>query len=168
MASDSKVFGSFVQIERQKVYDPNTMTWVAEQQATGGGGGSGVVDQGNSGIDPWLVDATGSLVDIDPLQLLPISGAVSGSGNTAILSPAAGKKLRVYYLSYNPASPTEAAFRFGAGGTMFLRNDVVVGGSIIAKDFGDHRYVEGTVDQNLYIYQSNAVTTIWNAFYVEI
>jgi hypothetical protein len=40
MAVDSKVVGAFVQVERQKVYDPDTMTWVAEQQATGGGGGS--------------------------------------------------------------------------------------------------------------------------------
>lgn len=107
-------------------------------------------------------------VSVAKLKLTPVSGSVSSSGNNTVLTPTSGKKLRIYYLSYNPANPVDIAFRFGAAGPLFLRNNIVQGGSIIAKDFGDARYVEGAVDETLVLNLSSAVTAIWNAFYVEI
>lgn len=101
-------------------------------------------------------------------ELIPISGLVSNSGNNLILTPNIGKKLRIAYLSYNPSAAVEAAFRFGATGNLFLRTNILVAGTVIAKDFGDFRYIEGDADEVLNLNLSSAVNTIWNAFYSEV
>ena len=101
------------------------------------------------------------------LGLTPASGSVSGSGNTTLITPTGGKSLRVFYASYNPALAVEAAFRFGASGTLWLRNSVVAS-SVIAKDFGAFRYIQGAADEALILNLSLAVTTIWNTFYIEV
>lgn len=96
------------------------------------------------------------------------SGSSSSSGNTEIIIPSfAGAKLRVTYLSYNPLSPVEVAFRFGASGDLFLRNNIVTAGSIVAKDFGV-RYIEGEYGESLFLNLSTGATTIWNVHYVEV
>ena len=95
------------------------------------------------------------------------SGQVNGLGNNTCITPAAGKKIRVYYLNYNPLLAVEAGFRFGATGTLILRANVIAN-SVIAKDCGDFRYVEGAVDEALILNLSLAVNVIWNAFYLEI
>lgn len=102
------------------------------------------------------------------LALTVASGSVNGIGNNTLITPASGKKLRVSYASYNPALAVEAAFRFGAAGTLFLRNSLTAGGGVIAKDFGDMRYVEGAVDEALILNLSLGVATIWNALYTEV
>ena len=101
------------------------------------------------------------------LKLTPASGSVTGSGNNTLITPASGKKLRLSYASYNAALAVEAGFRFGAAGTLFLRNSIGAG-AVIAKDFGDMRYVEGEVDEPLVLNLSLGVATIWNALYVEV
>ena len=101
------------------------------------------------------------------LQLTPASGSVNGVGNNTLLTPSSGKKLRLSYASYNPALAVEAAFRFGAAGTLFLRNSLTVSG-VVSKDFGDMRYLEGAVDEPLILNLSLGVATIWNALYTEI
>ena len=105
-------------------------------------------------------------VPVSKVQLLTASGQTSSSGNTTVITPTGGKKIRVAYLSYNPASATEAAFRFGAAGSLFMRNAVPAGG-IVAKDFGDFRYIEGATDEILVLNLTAAVTTTWNVFYTE-
>lgn len=100
-------------------------------------------------------------------RLMPASGSVSSAGNNACVTPASGKRLRVYYAAYNNSGAVEAAFRFGASGPLFLRNNLVMAGSIIMKEFGT-KYVEGGIDEPLYLNLSGAVATIWNAFYVEV
>lgn len=100
-------------------------------------------------------------------QLIPISGTASGSGNNSILTPTSGKAINLAYASYNPSAPVECAFRFGTSGQKFLDNNIVAAGSIIAKDFGDFRYVKGAINESLYLNLSSAVPTIWNAFYWE-
>lgn len=97
----------------------------------------------------------------------PVSGTTSSAGNTAVATPTSGKRIRISYLSYNPEAENECAFRFGASGALFLRN-VVPAGGIVAKDFGDYRYIQGAVDEVLYINLSDAVPTIWNVFYSEV
>lgn len=103
----------------------------------------------------------------DKLALTSASGSVTGIGNNTAITPTAGKKLRLAYASYNPALAVEAGFRFGAAGTLFLRNSVAAG-AVVAKDFGDMRYVEGAVDEALILNLSLGVATIWNAFYTEV
>mgnify|MGYP006329880227 CR=1 FL=1 len=102
------------------------------------------------------------------LTLTPTSGSVSASGNNTLITPAANKRLRIYYVSYNPATPVEAAFRFGASGQLFLRNGIVTGGSIFTKDFGEFKNIQGQVGEPLILNLSGAVTTLWNCFYQEV
>ena len=95
------------------------------------------------------------------------SGSVTGIGNNTLLTPSSGKKLRLAYASYNPALAVEAGFRFGAAGTLFLRNSIGAG-AVVAKDFGDMRYIEGAVDEALILNLSVGVATIWNALFTEV
>lgn len=101
-------------------------------------------------------------------KLTPVSGSANGSGNNTLITPSSGKKLRIYYLAYNPSAAVECAFRFGAAGGLFLRNNLTQGGSVVAKDYGDGKYVEGAVDESLILNLSAAVATIWNVNYIEV
>lgn len=108
-----------------------------------------------------LVDVTGAV------QLIPASGVVSSAGNNALVTPSAGKRLRLAYVSYNPAADVEAAFRLGAAGPLWLRNQAPAG-SIISKDLGDAKHITGAPNDPLYLNLSAAVSTIWNALYIEV
>lgn len=107
------------------------------------------------------------LVSIESMSPSDASGQVSTLGNNTLLTPASGKKLRLFYVSYNPIVAVEAAFRFGAAGGLFLRNNVTAG-SVIAKDYGFSRYKEGAVDEPLVLNLSVGVAVNWNAFYQEV
>ena len=100
-------------------------------------------------------------------ELTPASGLAANAGNNTVVTPAAGKRLRVSYLSVNPEAVVEAAFRFGAAGALFLRN-IVPGKAIVAKDCGDMRFIQGAVGEPLIVNLSAAVPTLWNAFYQEV
>jgi hypothetical protein len=99
--------------------------------------------------------------------LLSKSGLVSSAGDNTIVTPTNGKRLRLHYLSYNPDGAVEVGFQMGGSGVLILRNKLTVGGSIIAKDFGDYRYLQGAINDPLTLTLSAAVSTIWNVFYVE-
>ena len=99
--------------------------------------------------------------------LTPLSGQASSSGNTTLITPASGKALRVYYASYNPLLAVEAAFRFGAAGGLWLRNNLTAN-SVVAKDFGDFRYLQGAADEVLILNLSLAVAVNWNVLYKEV
>ena len=108
--------------------------------------------------EPVTVDGPGALTIA--------SGQVSGLGNNTVVTPASGKLVRVYYASYNPLLAVEAAFRFGSTGSLWLRNNVTAN-SVIAKDFGDFRFVQGTANEVLILNLSLAVSTNWNVAYQE-
>jgi hypothetical protein len=101
-------------------------------------------------------------------ELTPASGTITDAGNTIVLTPSAGKRLRIFYLSYNPDGETDIGYRFGAAGPLFLFNHIRFGGSIVGKDFGDQRYLQGAVDEDLVLNQSAIVNTNWNVFYLEV
>ena len=146
-----------------ETWDIPTLTWGKMKQP--------ILEAGSVSIPAQVtvagtVTATGStLSNIDvntaKIELTVISGSVAGSGNNTVLTPTAGKKLRISYLSYNPALAVECAWRFGAAGPLFIRNNMPAGG-IVAKDFGDMRYLEGEINESLILNLSSAVTTIWN------
>lgn len=95
------------------------------------------------------------------------SGQAAGLGNNTVITPAGGKLLRVYYAAYNPLVAVEAAFRFGATGALWLRNNLTAN-SVVAKDFGDFRFVQGATDEVLILNLSLASATNWNVFYKEV
>lgn len=99
-------------------------------------------------------------------QLTIASGQTAAAGNTTLVTPGAGNRLRISYVSYNPAAAVEAAFRFGAAGPLWLRNNITAN-SVVAKDFGDYRYLEGGADEALILNLSAAVATNWTCFYIE-
>lgn len=152
------------------VWDSDTLTYVREEQALLH---ADTITVSMAGVATSAGQATGNatLAAIDvstaKLQLTPASGSVSGIGNNTLITPSAGKKLRLSYLSANPALAVELGFRLGAAGTLFLRNSLAAG-SVVAKDFGDMRYLEGAVNEPLVLNLSLGVATIWNALYVEV
>lgn len=104
-----------------------------------------------------------------------VQGTATAAGETVVITPPASNLLLVSYLSYNPAAPVDVKFYFKAAGEVppntpssayFFHNNVTVGGSIIAKDFGDFRHLAGDLDQPLVIVLSAAVDVIWNVVYV--
>lgn len=109
------------------------------------------MDLSSSGISPTLT---------------ALSGSASSLGNNLLITPTTGARLHIYYVSYNNSGVVEAAFRFGTAGTLFLRNNLVMAGSIVAKEFGT-KYLAGAVNEALYLNLSQAVSTIWNVFYSE-
>ena len=105
-------------------------------------------------------------VNVSNAPITPASGQVAGAGNNTILTPDSGKHLRIFYASYNPFAAVQAAFRFGPAGTLWLVNSVVAN-SVIAKEFGPTRLLEGAVDESLILNLSDAVATNWTVFYEE-
>ena len=95
------------------------------------------------------------------------SGQVTTLGNNTLITPTSGKKLRLYHVLYNPLLAVEAAFRFGAAGTLFLRTNVLAN-SVIGKDYGDFKYMQGATDEALILNLSLGVATNWNVMYVEV
>lgn len=100
-------------------------------------------------------------------ELIIASGSVNSVGNNTVITPTSGKKLRLSYLSANNASATELGFRFGAAGTLFLRNNLTAN-AVVAKDFGDFRYIQGAVNEALILNLTLGVTVIWNCLYIEV
>ena len=108
-----------------------------------------------------------NIVTILPDTIIPASGQVNSSGNNTLLTPASGKFLRLFYVSYNPLAAVECAFRFGAAGELWLRNNIT-GHSIVSKEFGPRRSLDGEVGAALVLNLSGSVAVIWNAFYAEV
>ena len=100
------------------------------------------------------------------LILTPNSGQVTTAGNSTLVTPASGNRLRIHYLSFNNTSATVECY-FAFGSTQFLRNNVLAN-SVVAKDFGEFTAMQGTVDQALVLNLSVATTVNWNALYVEV
>ena len=101
------------------------------------------------------------------ISITPASGQVSASGNNTLLTPTAGKALRVHYAAYNPLAAVEAAFRFGPTGSLWLRNNITAN-SVIAKDFDNFRFLQGAIDALLILNLSAAVSVNWNVLYTEV
>jgi hypothetical protein len=102
-----------------------------------------------------------------------VSGTASSAGNNLVLAwpGEIGKHLRLHYVSYQPSAAVEVGFRFGTAGQIFLLNSITTGGSVVAKDFGDFRFIDAVRQSDstddLYLWLSAAVPTIYNIFYTK-
>ena len=108
----------------------------------------------------------GDSIYTSTVECSSLSGTASASGNTTLVTPASGKHLRIFYVSYNPTTATTAAFRFGEAGTLWFKN-AVPAKSIVAKDW-NARHLAGAVDEPLILNLADAVSTNWNVFYNEV
>jgi hypothetical protein len=161
--------------QKSYVWSIAELAWVPLLQPGGSEGGGGDASAANQAteiarLQSILTQLQGGIdVNSFALSWVAQSLTVFDGAPAAILTPLSGKKLRVYYASYSPTSaPTLLYFSFGSGGAPFLRNNIVVAGSIIAKDFGSHRYVEGGVNVPLYVTTNADVDVHYNVFYTEV
>lgn len=106
--------------------------------------------------------------NVTPLKWVSVK-AVNTGGFEFAMVPNTGKRLRIHYLSYgSDVAPCEIYFLFddGVGTHYILKNNLVVAGSIIAKDFGDFHALEGGVNEGLIIFYS-AGLPYYTCFYTE-
>lgn len=119
------------------------------------------------------------ILQLQRYDLRPANGRTGiGPGEFELLVPTVGRRLRLFYLSYNPDAPCEVmGFQFGPTpgippddweSSRFLRNQIAVAGSIIAKDFGDQKYWQGGFNQSLYLVIVGVATVAWNVAYIEV
>jgi hypothetical protein len=138
----------------------------------GGGGDASAANQATeiARLQSILTQLQGG-IDLNSLALSYVSNpaTVFEGSPVPLIFPTSGKKLRIYYVSYSPTTaPVLLYLSFSAIGAPLLRNNIVVAGSIIAKDFGSHRYVEGAVNEGFYITTSADVDIHYNVFYTEV
>lgn len=104
-------------------------------------------------------------------ELTPYTGTATASGDTTILTPASGKKIRVYFFEANNggAADITAYFKFGSGGT-----GKELGKTLIAKNGGGfarslvNNYFEGAADEVLKINLSSSGTINWTIGIMEV
>lgn len=132
------------------------------------------------------------ILQLQRYALQPASGSAVGLATvwpgeyeSVILAPVSPlRRLRLFYLSYNPSVACEVmGFQFGPTpetfiledeqidwfrNNRFLRNLIVVGGTVIAKEFGDNKYWQGGIGEKLYLVVKSAAPVVWNVMFVEI
>lgn len=113
-----------------------------------GGGGGGTVDQGDpnaGGPDAWPITQEQRIVPVKSLT-------VSASGDTPVVTPATGKKVRLTYLAFSAdganTADVVAYLKFGSGAGIYKVS--LTPKAIYARNIGaGRRYVEGAVDEAL-------------------
>lgn len=89
------------------------------------------------------------------------TGVISSSGDNLIRTPASGYRIRIKWLSVEPLAPVTFYFKWGTSGKIFYTFNIVTGGSIIMRDIKE-RFLQGLINELLYINLSAPVSTIWN------
>lgn len=123
---------------------------------------------------PTLVEDTDPLpVIADESEITPLHKTFTSSGATIFVTPAAGKRIRLwwYNLGADPANGAHviAALRFGVAGTDFYKTALSQYGAATAHSFKAGRsYHQGAVDESLYVNLSAAQTVYGNIDYEEV
>ncbi len=137
------------------VWDPGMLAWVKMVQPGGGGGGS--VTQGTV---PWITDQ-------QLKTYVPVSGTISANGDNVVITPAAGKTVRVYYLSFgaDQNNSTQVIVRLRpsslALGSSWYTYPLVPG-AVIARNVGAGKfYVAGGVNDTIIVNLSGSLTVYW-------
>lgn len=92
------------------------------------------------------------------------TSSIASSGNNTIHTPAAGKKIRLYYFGYSAGATVvgiTAGIRFGAAGTVFDQQYLVAAGQPFGRNIqAGKRYVDGGVDEALVVNLSASAQTV--------
>lgn len=152
-------------------------------------GGSLTVDgtiTANAGTGTFVVGDGGGSLTVDGTVAATQSGTwtvssetftkksvtASSSGNNTIHTPAAGKKIRLYFFGYSAGSDVTGvlcALKFGTAGTVFDRQYLSAAGQPYARNIqAGKRYVDGAVDEVLVLNLSAAQTIYTNVELEEI
>ncbi len=139
----------------------------AEALVMGGTPSTGVVgvrNASNTRINPATLESVQSLLVGNGVSKHTIS--LSNSGN--VLTPVAGKKLRVYASRFSlTADATSVSFMFTSGGTDHERYVAPKTGGLYGAN-NHPNYIEGGVDQVLYCVISGTTTVQINIDYLEV
>lgn len=113
------------------------------------------------------------IAELEEDQLNAKRLVVNSSGVTTVHTPAAGKRIRLYWFGFsgNPdnAAKVKVALRFTAGGTDFVEVWLSQYGGIFAHNWkGGEAYVLGGVDETLEVNLSAAQEVIVNIDYIEV
>ena len=111
-------------------------------------------------------------VNIVDKAVTSVEATASASGNTLVKTPSSGKKLRVYSYKYSGGSDVTGVLcglRFTTTGTIFGIARIVTDGHAFAHNVaGGNGYIEGGVDESLYINLGAAQTVYAGAEVIEV
>lgn len=102
------------------------------------------------------------------IELIPFAVGLAGAGDNNLIIPAAGYKLRIYYMAYNPTQVQNIIyFRWPNQNVNFLMNTIVLPGSIIMKDLHGN-YIEGLADEPFQLHLDTGTLTYANLLSVQV
>jgi hypothetical protein len=118
------------------------------------------------------VGVSGFSTELPMGPVTSVSGTASVLGDTVVVTPSSGKALRVYYLSMNAdggnTADVTAYFRFGAAGAAKYKKSLKAGAIFARAIGGGRKYIQGAMDEPLYINLSAAQTVNWDVEYDEV
>lgn len=124
----------------------------------------GIKNSSNARINPATEESVQALTSGQGVLKATVSLAVSGN----ILTPASGKKIRVYSNRFSlTADATFVSFRFTAGGTDHEKYMSPKTGGLYGAN-NHPNYIEGGVDEVLYCVISGTTTVQINVDYLEV
>ncbi len=124
----------------------------------------GIKDDTNTRINPATEETLSSLLTGQGVAKLSIN--LNASGN--ILTPASGKKIRVYASRFSlTADASSVSFRFTSGGTDHEKYVSPKTGGLYGAN-NHPNYIEGGVDEVLYCVISGTTTVQINIDYLEV
>ena len=100
------------------------------------------------------------------IYLRVVGGIVSAAGDNTLITPAAGNRLTVHYLMYNPETDNTVHWKFGAGGTQQMRCKVPAE-SVISRAFSDGLELRGGVGTPLILNLGTAGAVNYTVYYTE-
>ena len=117
----------------------------------------------------------GTSMEVTTLPTTSVSAkalTVSGNGDNTVHTPAAGKKIRLYYASLNADDANSAAviaiLKFGAGGAALYKYSLGAGGIWARNISAGRRHIDGAVDQALILNLSAAQSVHVSIEYEEV
>ena len=100
------------------------------------------------------------------IRLLVAGGTVSAAGDNTLITPAAGNRLILHYIMYNPETDNTVHWKFGAGGTQQMRCKVPAQ-SVISRAFSDGVELRGGVGVPLVVNLGVAGIVNYTVYYTE-
>jgi len=133
----------------------------------------GIAGLWNSGTPVPVSDADPLPTDPKERVIIALAANTNTSGDTIVATPASGKKIRLwwYNMGAHPANSAHvvAGLKFGVSGTPFNETPLSQYGAATAHSFKSGRsYIEGAVDESLYIALDTAQLVYVNIDYEEI
>ena len=100
------------------------------------------------------------------IRLLVVGGTVSAAGDNTLITPAAGNRLILHYLMYNPETDNTVHWKFGSGGIQQMRCKVPAE-SVISRAFSEGLELRGGIGVSLILVLGTAGAVNFTVYYTE-